>query len=245
MLGVDSWPAAHGDRGAMALIAAGLLRLRHATHPDHLPAISTQVLGARRAGTPRAGVLGLAWGLGHAVTLFLFGLPVILLGTLLPSWVSSGAEKAIGVVIVILAARLLLRWSRGTFHSHSHAHGGLDHSHPHVHELGPHDHHGYEHSHAHEETLGRSPLAAFGIGLLHGTGGSAAAGVLLVGMIQGRGRGVLALVLFAAATAISMALVSTLFGHALVRSATPHRLERWVPLFSLAGIVFGAWYALK
>ena len=229
----------------MALVVAVLLGLRHATDPDHLTAVSTLVLGNRRSGTRRAGALGLSWGLGHAATLFAFGLPMILLGKLLPEWLTDVAEKAIGIVIIALAFRLLLRWSRGTFHSHSHAHGAVDHSHPHVHELGPHDHRGVEHQHTHAEGLGRSPLAAFGIGLLHGAGGSAAVGVLLVGMVSGRGRGIAALSLFAAATALSMAVVSTAFGYALARSATPQRLERWVPAFSLAGILFGAWYTLK
>jgi len=232
----------------MALAVAVLLGLRHATDPDHLTAVSTLVLGDRNTGTRRAGLLGLAWGLGHAATLFAFGLPVILLGRFLPEAVTGAAEMAIGVVIVALAARLLLRWWRGTFHSHRHTHGDVGHAHPHVHELGPHERHAaahaHAHAHAHAESLGRTPLAAFGIGLLHGTGGSAAVGVLLVGVVSGRGRGVLALLLFAAATAVSMGLVSTAFGYALVHSTTPRRLERFVPAISLAGIVFGSWYTV-
>ena len=221
----------------MALAVAVLLGLRHATDPDHLTAVSTLVLGDRNQGTRRAGALGLAWGLGHAATLFAFGLPVILVGRYLPDAIIGAAEMAIGVVIFALAARLLLRWRRGTFHSHSHAH-------PHVHELAGHEHHAEHHGHAHAESLGRSPLAAFGIGLLHGAGGSAAVGVLLVGVVSGRGEGVLALLLFAGATALSMALVSTAFGYALVHSSAPRRLERFVPAIGLAGMVFGTWYTV-
>jgi len=229
----------------MALAVAVLLGLRHATDPDHLTAVSTLVLGDRNQGTRRAGTLGLSWGLGHAATLFAFGLPVIVLGRYLPDAVTGAAETAIGIVIFALAARLLLRWRRGTFHSHSHAHGNVGHAHPHVHELAVHEPHGDDHEHAHAESLGRSPLAAFGIGLLHGTGGSAAVGVLLVGVVSGRGEGVLALLLFAAATAVSMALVSTAFGYALVHSRVPRRLERFVPAVSLAGMVFGTWYTVE
>ena len=96
----------------MALSVAVLLGLRHATDPDHLTAVSTLVLGDRHQGTRRAGALGLAWGLGHAATLFAFGLPVILVGRFLPEAVTGAAEMAIGVVIVALAARLLLRTLR-------------------------------------------------------------------------------------------------------------------------------------
>lgn len=244
MFGLDSWLAAQSGSGAMALVVAVLLGLRHATDPDHLTAVSTLVLGDRDQGTRRAGLLGLAWGVGHATTLFVFGLPVILVGRFLPEAVTGVAELAIGVVIVLLAARLLLRWRLGTFHSHNHVHDGVGHEHPHVHELGRHDDHRADHAHPHAASLGKSPLAAFGIGLLHGAGGSAAVGVLLIGVASGRAQGVVALLLFAAATAVSMALVSTGFGYALVHSATPHRLERFVPAISAFGVAFGAWYAV-
>ncbi len=244
VFGFDEWLAARGGSGALALLVAVLLGLRHATDPDHLTAVSTLVLSDEREGTRRAGRLGLAWGLGHAVTLFLFGLPVILFRRFLPPVVETAAEVGVGVLIVVLAARLLLRWRRGSFHSHPHAHGDVAHAHPHAHELAAGAKHGGQHQHAHAESLGRSPLAAFGIGLLHGAGGSAAVGVLLVGAVSGRARGALALVLFAVATAASMALVSSAVGYALVRGRATRRLESWVPVLSVAGMLFGLWYAV-
>ena len=84
MFGWDEGIANLGGSGAMALILALLLGLRHATDPDHLTAISTLALSGQRHGPRRAAALGLAWGLGHAVTLFAFGLPVILFRRLLP-----------------------------------------------------------------------------------------------------------------------------------------------------------------
>ena len=245
MFGFDVWLVAHGGGGALALLVAVLLGLRHATDPDHLTAVSTLVLSDRRHGTHRAGRLGLAWGLGHAVTLFACGLPVVLFRKLLPAAVSTAAEGAIGVLIVVLAVRLLVRWRRGSFHVHPHLHGGVAHAHPHAHELAAREQHGAEHRHAHAEGLGRSPLAAFGIGLLHGVGGSAAVGVLLVGAVSGRARGVLALLLFALATAASMALVSAGVGHVLVRGRGSRGLERWVPVCGVGGVLFGAWYVLE
>lgn len=250
MFGLDEWITGHwmgSHGGAMAFLVAVLLGLRHATDPDHLTAVSTLVLADQREGTRRATFLGLAWGLGHAATLFAFGLPVILFRSYLPEAVQRATEAAVGVVIIALAVRLLLRWQRGAFHSHPHTHEGLRHAHPHAHELRQAREHGQEHSnahrHAHSEALGRSPLAAFGIGLVHGAGGSAAVGVLLVGAMSGRAEGVVALVLFAAATAVSMALVSSAFGYALTRGPVAHRLAGLVPVFGLGGLVFGVWYA--
>ena len=105
---------------ATSLLAAALLGLRHASDPDHLTAVSTLVLSDAREGARRASMLGICWGLGHAVTLFLFGLPVVLFRRYLPDAVHQAAEAAIGAVIVLLAVRLLLRWQRGEFAAHTH-----------------------------------------------------------------------------------------------------------------------------
>jgi high-affinity nickel permease len=74
----------------MALLVAVLLGLRHATDPDHLTAVSTLLLGENRRSWRRAAGLGLAWGMGHATTLFLFGLPLVLFGRLLPPLIQHG-----------------------------------------------------------------------------------------------------------------------------------------------------------
>src|SRR3954468_174736 len=244
MLGLDDWIARLGGGGVMAFVVALLLGLRHATDPDHLTAVSTLFLGSQRDGPRRATQLGLAWGLGHGLTLFVFGLPVILFRRYLPDVVQRGAEAAIGLVIVALALQLLLRWRRGYFHVHPHAHGGVQHAHPHVHEHAPHAEHSTEHVHRHVESLGRSPLAAFGIGMVHGLGGSAGVGILLVGAVSGVAQGVIALLIFAGATAVSMALVSTAFGYALANGALRHRVSGLVPWFGCASLVFGLWYSV-
>jgi cytochrome c biogenesis protein CcdA len=149
------------------------------------------------------------------------------------------------LVIVALAVRLLLRWHRGYVHVHLHTHGLVHHVHPHAHE---HTHgaaaHPIQHTHLHGERLARSPLTAFGIGLVHGIGGSAGVGILLVSAVSGQVQGALALLLFAAATAASMALVSSMFGYALTRGEVRHRLTRLVPVLGTASLIFGVWYSL-
>ena len=245
MLGFDDWLATLGDGSlVLALAVAVLLGLRHATDPDHLTAVATLIAGDRDRGVLRARRLGLAWGAGHALTLFLFGLPLVVLGSALPDRVAQVAEVAIGVLIAGLAIRLLLRWRAGAFHTHVHTHDGVRHAHPHAHE---HPHgaaHVHEHAHTHDEALGRSPHAAFGIGLVHGIGGSAGAGILLVGAASQGLDGVLVLALFAAGTAASMALASTAFGMALARGTLGGRLERLVPALGTCSLLFGVWYAL-
>ena len=111
----------------------------------------------------------------------------------------------------------------------------MRHAHPHAHE----GEHG-PHTHAHA----RTPLAAFGIGLMHGVGGSAGAGILVVTAVPGRVASLVALVIFAAGTAVSMAALSWAFGYVLVRGALLERARVAIPAFGLAGMLFGAWYAL-
>lgn len=250
MLGLDQHIASLGTGAslALALAVAVLLGLRHATDPDHLTALATLVLADDdRDGGRRAGRLGLAWGLGHATTLVLLGLPVVMLHRFLPDAAQRGAEVAVGAVIVALAIRLLVRWRHGHLHVHPHEHDGVRHAHPHVHERGPRGAHGHahrHHEHPHADALGRTPTAAYGIGLIHGAGGSAGVGILLIGAMPDHAVAAVALVLFAGATAISMALVSSAWGHALSRGAVAGLLSRLAPAFGAASLAFGVWYGL-
>ena len=240
MFGLDETIAglAGGAGVLVALAVALLLGLRHATDPDHLTAVSTLVMSEDERGPRRAATLGLAWGLGHATTLFVVGLPVVVLGRQLPDAVQRVLEFAIGVVIVALAVRLLVRWRRGYLHVHVHSHDGASHAHPHVHEGA----HTAQHRHAHD--LGRTPLASFGIGLVHGAGGSAGVGVLLIAAMPGTALRVAALGILALGTAASMAAVSAGFGYALARGPLLRRFERLAPVFGSFGLAFGLWYAL-
>lgn len=246
MLGLDERIADLGGGSLLlALAVAIVLGLRHATDPDHLTAVATLIVGDEEHGIRRARRLGLAWGAGHATTLFAFGVPVVLAGNALPDSVHSIAELAVGAVIAGLAARLLLRWRAGAFHAHPHRHEGRLHAHPHAHsvahEVAGHPH---VHQHRHAEALGRTPLAAFGIGLVHGVGGSAAVGLLLIGAAASGAAAVAALALFAAATACSMALVSAAFGLALARGGLTARLEGLIPVMGVGCLAFGVWYAV-
>jgi cytochrome c biogenesis protein CcdA len=226
----------------LALVVALLLGLRHATDPDHLTAVSTLVMTEESGGARRAAKLGGSWGLGHALTLFALGVPVVVFGARLPEWLQNGFELAVGVVIAALAVRLLVRWRRGYFHVHEHTHGDLRHAHPHVHEAEPADPHPHAHEHSHE--LGRSPLTAFGIGLLHGAGGSAGAAVLVVAGASSRAAATAALAILALGTAISMTMVTAAFGAALARGPLPRKFELVAPVLGTLSLAFGVWYGL-
>jgi hypothetical protein len=95
----------------LALAAALVLGLKHATDPDHLVAVSSLVMTDE--GDVRAAVrLGMWWGIGHAAILLAVGVPLIAFKEDMPSWLESGAETAVGAVIVLLAVRVIVRWLR-------------------------------------------------------------------------------------------------------------------------------------
>jgi HupE / UreJ protein len=217
MFGLDDLLASSSDGAAvwLVLLVAVLLGLRHATDPDHLAAVTTLVAGAGDRATRAATRLGAAWGLGHALTLFTFGVPILLLDKYLPERAQQAAETAIAFVIAYLAVRLVLRWRQGVYRLQA------QHSHPH---------------------RGRTALSAFGIGLVHGMGGSAGVGVLLVASIESQALGVVSLALLAIFTAVSMAILSAGFGLGLSTRPMQASFAAVAPAFGLASLAFACWY---
>ena len=236
MFGLDEWIAGLGAGNSviLSLVVAVLLGLRHATDPDHLSAVSTLVAAEPDRRTHLAMRMGLAWGAGHATTLFVFGVPIILFASYLPPQVGRLAEAAIGLLIIGLAARLLVRWRRGQLHVHEHEHEGRGHRHLHGHTRAGAD--------THVGRPIRSSLAAYGIGLIHGLGGSAGVGLLLLASISNRVVAIAALLLFAVFTAISMTLCSGAFGMALSAQAVRRGFDRLAPTLGVASMAFGVWY---
>jgi hypothetical protein len=227
MFGLDEQIANLSDGATFALVAvvAVVLGLRHASDPDHIAAVATLIASGKERAARSAARLGAAWGLGHATSLFAFGLPIVLFKAYLPEPVQQAAETSVGVMIALLALWLLVRWRRGLFHLH-------------------HDH-GFPHAHAGGRRVStRSPMQAFAIGLVHGMGGSAGVGVLLLASIHERGAAVAALAVFAVCTALSMAALSTGLGLTLAASPIRRSLARVAPLFGCASLAFGVWYAL-
>jgi cytochrome c biogenesis protein CcdA len=243
MATIDAWLEGlmHGTNGGLwiSLLASLALGLRHASDPDHLAAVTTLIASEQmRKRARKAGFMGLCWGLGHGTTLVVLGLPLVLAGRYLPEPVQQAAETLIGAIIVLLAVRLLLRWRRGLFHAHPHSHDGEEtHAHVHSHREDT------SHEHAHPVPV-RTPLASYGVGLVHGVGGSGGLTLLLLSTIPNPVQAAGALLIFAAGTAFSMALLSTAFGLAIAGGPIARNFDRVAPVLGVLSMAFGAWYAL-
>jgi len=235
---LDGSLAGFGGNHSIVLVAAVamLLGLRHATDPDHLAAIATLAVAGETRGRTACARLGAAWGMGHALTLLLFGLPIVLFHGYLPDGVQRAAEAVVGVTIIGLALRLLWRAQQGAFHAHDHSHVVDGEQVVHT--------HGHTTRAVHRHRVARSPWQAFAIGLVHGAGGSAGVGVLLLASITDRRVAVLALALFAGLTAISMTILSTGLGVVTTGRWARQAFERMAPAIGVGSLLFGCWYVM-
>jgi high-affinity nickel permease len=222
MLGLDDWIAglSEGASIAVVLLVGVLLGLRHATDPDHIAAMTTLVASGRERAVRSAASLGVWWGIGHGITLVVLGVPILLAERYLPERVQQGAETAVAALIVFLGLRLLVRWRHGYFDLHAHPHADQEHRHQ-----------------------VRTPLGALGIGLVHGIGGSAGVGILLLAAIPSETVAVASLVLLAVFTAVSMSLVTVGFGLTLSARPVASAANAVVPVLGVGSLAFGLWYA--
>jgi ABC-type nickel/cobalt efflux system permease component RcnA len=230
---VDAWLSGllEGAPLLVALAIAFILGLRHASDPDHLVAV-TSLVAADDGDARRAARLGAWWGLGHAGCLVLVGLPMIAFKSELPGWLELAAERAVGVVIVLLAARVILKWVRGDYRAGAHRHAADRHRHLRRGE-------GAGHRHVHV----RTPRQALAIGLLHGLAGTGAVVLLLVAALPGRLEAALALAVFAPMSIFSMALCTTAFAWILTRRVVePVYRAVLIPAIGTFGLFFGLWY---
>lgn len=182
---IDAWLEGfiHGSEGLWVILLVGLfLGLRHASDPDHLAAVTTLIASEEdRVRVRKASFMGLSWGFGHGTTLTTVGLPLVIFGSAMPEPLQRTTEVVIGTVIVFLAVRLLHRWWYGAYHAHDERYSRRALQSYAANPSGDH-HHG---------TPVRTALSAYGIGLVHGTGGSggAHAAVALEHPRQGTGCG--------------------------------------------------------
>jgi ABC-type nickel/cobalt efflux system permease component RcnA len=231
---IDAWLTSliEGAPLLVALAIAFVLGLRHASDPDHLVAVSSLV--AADGGDVRAATrLGAWWGVGHALTLLLVGLPLIALKERLPAWLERAAETGVGLVILLLAVRVLVKWVGGDYRAGPHRHHEHDHRHL---------RHGEGSGHHHRHV--RSPRQAFGIGMLHGLAGTGAVVVLLIAALPGRLEAAATLAVFAPMSVLSMALFTSAFAWVLTRPVVaPLYRTVLVPALGAFGLVFGLWYA--
>jgi len=209
------------------------LGMRHATDPDHVVAVSTIL--SRERSTPRAGWIGILWGVGHTLTILCFGAAIILFGVVIPPRLGLTLEFSVAVMLVLLGLLNLtgaMHWLSHRFspthpqhrgaHSHLHSHGDYAHVHTHSHrpatpDLAAAEHHGIE---VEPPNWLRGTFVRLGlfhalrplfVGVVHGLAGSAAVALLVLGTIRDPRWAVFYLLVFGLGTIVGMMLMTLAF----------------------------------
>lgn len=189
-----------------SLLLIGLfIGMRHALEADHVAAVASLINNKRSI--KQAIKQGSIWGLGHTVTLFLFGSIVIFIDTVLPEQLVTILEFGVGVMLVLLGTDVLWRLIRDKMHFHRHQHSdGEHHIHMHSHAGESKEWHDpSKHEHYHPEGF---PIRAMFVGMMHGMAGSAAVILLVLESVSSPMQGMLYILAFGIGSIIGMALLS-------------------------------------
>ena len=82
-------------------------------------------------------------------------------------------------------------------------------------------------------------LGAYGIGLVHGMGGSAGVSVLILASIESKAMAVLSLVIFALFTAVSMTVATAGYGATLASRPVRSAFDTVAPILGAFSLAFG------
>ncbi len=201
-----------------------LLGLRHALDADHIAAVA--VLATRARSVRETVRVGLAWGAGHAVTLFAAAGVVIAVDLEDSGRIAVAFEFLVGAMLVALGLDVVRRVIAERVHAHAHAHARHQvHVHVHTHAVAA-GHGAAEHAHFH--TTGLTRRAAL-VGLMHGLAGSAALLLICVGAMQTAGYALAYVALFGLGSILGMAALS-------LTIALPLRLSAGVVTWGYNGV---------
>jgi ABC-type nickel/cobalt efflux system permease component RcnA len=96
----------------VGVVLLGLfLGMRHSTDADHVVAVST--ITSRERSISQGALIGILWGVGHTLTIFLVGSAIILFGLVIPPRVGLSMEFSVALMLILLGVLNLtgaLRW---------------------------------------------------------------------------------------------------------------------------------------
>ncbi len=224
--------AANNVPSFLAIIALGLvLGMRHSTDPDHVVAVSTIV--TRERSVRQGAVIGMMWGFGHTLTIFLVGAAIILFKLTIPPRLGLSMEMAVAFMLILLGVlnltgvlqRLSQRFAPASWANAYQATSGTAET------LKPKS--GLVQRFGYYQLL--RPL---GIGLVHGLAGSAAVALLVLSMIHSPAWAVAYLIVFGLGTVLGMMLMTTVMAIPIALSG--RGFSRYLTLASgVVSVCFG------
>jgi nickel/cobalt exporter len=197
----------------VTVVLLGLfLGMRHSTDPDHVVAVSTIV--SRQKSVRSSATIGLLWGLGHTLTIFLVGTAIIIFGVVIPPRLGLSMEFCVALMLILLGVLNLtgiMRWiterltpMKPALSTSAHSVGRMEHF----------------LDRAFEGTIGKlglyQTLRPLVIGLVHGLAGSAAVALLVLSTIKSPLWSTAYLLVFGFGTMLGMMLMTAAISVPLV-----------------------------
>src|ERR1700678_3230638 len=111
---------------ATVILLGLFLGMRHSTDADHVVAVSTIV--SRQQSIKSSATIGLLWGLGHTLTIFLVGSAIIIFGVVIPPRLGLSMEFCVALMLILLGILNLtgaLQWITERFTPAKTAEGSL------------------------------------------------------------------------------------------------------------------------
>jgi high-affinity nickel-transport protein len=160
------------------LLLGFALGVRHATDADHVVAVSA--IASRERSLRKAVLVGVSWGLGHALSVLLAGGAIVLLGIVIPPRLGLGMELSVGLILVALGVANLT----GSSKRHTHAA-------------------------APDSPTPSGIFKPLGVGIAHGLAGSAAVALLVLASIEAPSSALLYLSVFGLGTLLGMVMLTS------------------------------------
>jgi nickel/cobalt exporter len=209
---------------ATVILLGLFLGMRHSTDPDHVVAVSTIV--SRQGSIRSSATIGLLWGLGHTLTIFLVGSAIIIFGVVIPPRLGLSMEFCVALMLIFLGVLNLTgvtRWITERFTA-SKANRGTsqpDLSPSGVPGNGKADQRGRGRIESFlDRTIGRlglyQTLRPLVVGLVHGLAGSAAVALLVLSTIKSPLWSTAYLLVFGFGTMVGMMLMTAAISVPLV-----------------------------
>ena len=187
--------------GLLTIIGIGfLLGMRHATDPDHVIAVSTVV--TREHDVKRSAWIGIAWGIGHTLTILAVGGAIIVFRLTLSPRIGLSLELAVAAMLIFLGLRNVKGMFGNVVRRPADAALPHPHEHPHIEAVD----HWFARFKAYELVR---PLV---VGIVHGLAGSAAIALLVLSTISNLRWAVTYLAVFGLGTVLGMMLITLMIG---------------------------------
>lgn len=217
----------------LIIIAGLMIGLVHAFEPDHISALSTQLLKNNNGSsnsrklylrnlTISASLKGTFWGMGHTSSIILIGLLIAGLSLNIPDNFFVSAEIIVGLMLIVLGVFTFT--NKSIFkHTHPHKHSDNDISHT--------------NSHTHDENHHKHGHKAYLIGCVHGLAGSGSLVAIAASTMSGFDMMIYFLILFGMGSVIGMGIISGVLGLPFILLSKIRLVTKYLR-YAVAGISF-------